>query len=1128
MRLLKTVLAIGTGTLGLCLAAEPAPAIKPVCSYDRQMQENLTALGTAPAAARRATAATALGVLRGYAAVEALTAGLKDPDPAVRRATVISLGLCGDRQHLGKLLESLDDADWTVRQAAGIALSNLTGMLLPFNGLAEAPERALEAKAWRDWIAKLKPGQTPKEVLELADALAWEPAERGIRALGALGGQEAEAAILKRLKPYRSTAKAAKAVKNDEEKRLIQACFRSLARLKGPEALPVLTEFLGNTQWARYAADALGDLGDPRAIPALVEKFPLYANSLAKEHPAQIPPHDKPGLSPLDRIYATPYAFALALSRLTSTTPEAGKQLQPIIPVLLANVAGDYDGGMMYEPEAWQLIWGDLLDRCQARQAVCDIAFRQLGSKRPRPELPGLDKIEPLAATMRKRVGHNDESNTAASWLAAFCRNPADAPDLIALLASDDGWVRINAAKTLLFMNHRAAIKPMLDLLAASKPEADYGYCGIFNFKEPKPAGQDEYSDPSPRWREGFIHCLGRFGATEAVPLLIQILESDKNVLEVRHAAALELDRIGTPEALAALKKAEATHPYHTIRIVAREALWRRGIAPLPPTPAIPRTQLKVELAAAPAASRSFVFIKGSLKPANAYQMDNWRQLYATSDSGPTYRPGDNLFRLDLVDGKPKVTPLTQFKEGYVADCEVSWDAKRIIFCRRGGDTDPWWHLYEMDTDGGNLRQLTSGPYHDVQPNYLADGRIVFSSSRLGARDEYHGYLATGLATMNPDGSDIQIIGLNLGRDAEPVLLNDGRIGFSRLELFYSRLKTEWNVEAASPDGTRPVVLYGPERRQFWLDATKGMGIGWVQSGLRHRTLRISQLQPFGGQILAITQKGLTIVGKDRNSETFIPHDQAMVVTTPFPLDAATILCAAGAKKSMKENKTPLDLGLYLCDVKTGKLDLLYDDPGTADFEARPLLPRTPPIALAEAPRSNQYSGRLVCTSALFSRDPLVKERGRYVRLVEALPSVTRYQTQTSNGTAWKNHAGTQTRDLGIVPLGPDGSFNLEVPADRLIHCQVLDSDRHVVGNQQIWMYVRPGEIRSCVGCHEQPDSAPPGIAFPRTSREAAIPCLPAEGAFSYRAKIWNKGSLTDEEEERVRTVQAINLMGRN
>ena len=62
---------------------------------------------------------------------------------------------------------------------------------------------------------------------------------------------------------------------------------------------------------------------------------------------------------------------------------------------------------------------------------------------------------------------------------------------------------------------------------------------------------------------------------------------------------------------------------------------------------------------------------------------------------------------------------------------------------------------------------------------------------------------------------------------------------------------------------------------------------------------------------------------------------------------------------------------------------------------------------------------------------------------------------------------------LGTVPLAADGSFYAEVPADRLMHFQVLDSDRRVLGNQLTWIQPRPGETRSCVGCHEHKNSVP-------------------------------------------------------
>jgi hypothetical protein len=437
--------------------------------------------------------------------------------------------------------------------------------------------------------------------------------------------------------------------------------------------------------------------------------------------------------------------------------------------------------------------------------------------------------------------------------------------------------------------------------------------------------------------------------------------------------------------------------------------------------------------------------------------------------------------------------------------------------------------VWEIGVDGAGLRQLTFGPYHDVGPVYMPDGRILFSSSRLGMRDEYHGYYATGLTVMNGDGSDMHCIGINLGRDNEPAILDDGRIVFSRLELFYSRLKTEIVLEAMFPDGTKNVTLYGPEKRTLWRQVTAESGeTWWGEVAPRHRVLRLTQPQPMGqGQVVCATTAGLTTIGPGRFTERLLRRGRDMAVTSPYPLGDGRILCAATAREF---DRTQVDLGLYTMDSETGELQLVYNDPAKAEFEARPLAARPRPAVLAEDPvaRSSCFTARLFCSSVRMTQHQEVIDRGRLVRVVEGLPSVVRHHTHRSQkGEAWKNHTGTHARVLGTVPLGADGAFYVEVPADRLIHVQVLDSDRRVVGNQQIWMYGRPGEKRSCVGCHESPDSTRLPTGFSPIAQVEPIQCLPTGGEFSYRAKFWNKGTLTDEGEERTRTVRAVNLMGR-
>ena len=173
------------------------------------------------------------------------------------------------------------------------------------------------------------------------------------------------------------------------------------------------------------------------------------------------------------------------------------------------------------------------------------------------------------------------------------------------------------------------------------------------------------------------------------------------------------------------------------------------------------------------------------------------------------------------------------------------------------------------------------------------------------------------------------------------------------------------------------------------------------------------------------------------------------------------------------------------------------------------------------------YTGRLFCSSIYNTQHQDVKDRGRYVRIVEGLPMVARHGTGINGGQGWMNHGGLTARILGAVPVAPDGSFSLELPADRLFHIQVLDCDGYVVGNELNWHYVRPGENKGCVGCHENPNTAPKSHgSFPWAAQSRPVRCLPSGGEMLYRAKNWCKW-INDENEERKRTVNSLNVLGR-
>jgi len=1165
--------------------------------FDRQVAEKLKKLQSF-SFYERAGAAEALGIMRAYSAADNLVQALDDTSVLVRREAVMALAWCGGRKHIDTLIGSLHDHDWIVRQGAWVTLTNLTGMEWPFDALAELSIRRNQAEVWENWWLRVPNEVPPSEVIQLAiDKDNNENRLRGIRALGVLGGKGSNEAIVNVLGPFRNREYT---TLNPLEKHLIQSCIRSLGRLREPEAFPILLDFLNSDGWARYAADALGDFGAREAVKPLIAAYPKFARKLESKilKAPQIIPRDDilVGDNMQDRMYETPYAIAAALVRLPLDDPNDIIALRQIGPWLVANLPSDWDGAMIYDVEADQLITAYLLEMAGLRQATCNAAFNSADH----PERWIQQDADAFVVEGRIEEELLDELSIRllgdvpymSAWFPVFCREN-DVPRLIPLLNHENGWVRINTAKALMFIGSKRAIKPIARLLVNSHPEAEYGYSGVLEHAE--------YDDPAPRWREAYIRALGRLGAKKHTDLLIKILEDNRNVLEMHTAVVFALDELGTSASLDALMRAEVSHPFHSVRLIAREILWRRGISP--PSKEVKsfytsnksnqqNSNISVSKKTFPEA---VVFIKGNNTVRSDFNgqagVDPWRQTYVITNSGPAMRVGRNLFIFSPVGSEGKVIPLTNFKDGFVADCEVSWDGKKVIFSRRlngeernyyevpyqksrqkevasqiDGPNDPWWHIWEINVDGTGLHQLTSGPYHDVAPVYLPDDRIVFSSSRIGMRDEYHGYPCVGLTVMNSDGSDIHPIGFNLGADRDPAIMHDGRILFSRLDIFYSRLKTEVTIQTVFPDGTKNLAFYGPERRPFWRkthvkNAAWTMRESWEDNpDSRNRVLRLAQPQPLDEKrVICASSGGLVVCGPGPYKETLVPHDRKMAVTSPIPIEKNTVLCAAtpkvfnvdgkivtcGTPEFEKLEKGPelfrsainIDLALYLMDIKTGDMTLLYNDPETADFEPRPISARSKPLTLAENPmtRQNSFTAKLFCNSARISRIPRVQSRGKFIRVIEGQPIFSRHQTHQNRpindklqlDQRWKNHGGTKARILGTIPLAADGSFFVEIPADRLFHFQVLDSDRRVIGNQVFWMYARPGETRSCIGCHEHRETTLLPNRFASAAQVPPVRMLPHGDEFSYLAKAWMKGWLPDEMEERTRTVHAINLIGR-
>ena len=423
---------------------------------------------------------------------------------------------------------------------------------------------------------------------------------------------------------------------------------------------------------------------------------------------------------------------------------------------------------------------------------------------------------------------------------------------------------------------------------------------------------------------------------------------------------------------------------------------------------------------------------------------------------------GHKLF--ELKPARPGVEPrlLLDAGTGGIGSPSVSFDGK-TIFVSMAYNGDPFFHIYRLDSDGGHLVQLTEGPFHDIDPAEMPDGRIVFSSTRIGTFEEYHSPPSRALYVMGADGRDIEPLTHTIIFDNEPEILADGRIIFIRSDNFFDRGKVETLLHAIHPDGTDGYTEFG-------LD----MG---PEYGTRLRANLCGSPAPMpDGRLAFVSGPGIT-VGQLGQAAKDLQH-YALEAGDVAAMPNGQLLCTTA-------RRVPVKLGIGK-DARTA-YDLSYERIGILNPQSRPptftplydskdgplhspvyLGARVRPPVLAERVDKTQATGFLFCQDARLTKNTTAG--WSHVRAIRVLAGKG---LTVRSSHSYIVHAGNETIELGTVPLAPDGSFSIEVPADTPLALQAVDAEGRSELNEMSWIYVRPGEHRGCVGCHQTRQGAP-------------------------------------------------------
>ena len=85
-------------------------------------------------------------------------------------------------------------------------------------------------------------------------------------------------------------------------------------------------------------------------------------------------------------------------------------------------------------------------------------------------------------------------------------------------------------------------------------------------------------------------------------------------------------------------------------------------------------------------------------------------------------------------------------------------------------------------------------------------------------------------------------------------------------------------------------------------------------------------------------------------------------------------------------------------------------------------------------------------------------------------------------------------RILGTVPVYEDGSAMFKAPANLPLVVQPLDSEGRAVQVMRSWYTAMPGEVASCIGCHEPQSNGPPPARLTLATKAGPVEIAPWRG----------------------------------
>lgn len=485
-----------------------------------------------------------------------------------------------------------------------------------------------------------------------------------------------------------------------------------------------------------------------------------------------------------------------------------------------------------------------------------------------------------------------------------------------------------------------------------------------------------------------------------------------------------------------------------------------------------------------------------AMAPELGTQSNNW------SNQESARRKGFNADIVELSNLRDEVQIRTIYKPdntSSIADLKLHWDGDRAMFTQTMSDNR--WNVFEVKLNNGDCKKLIDNPEPDLEfydGTYLPDGRII-ANSNIGYQGVPYVNGSDPVGNMvlyTPQSKNLRRLTFDQDANWNPVIMNNGRVMYTRWEYtdlthYYTRIVMNMN-----PDGTEQKALYGSgamfPNSTFDVQPLPGYASAFVGiiSG-HHGVARSGRLILFdpakarkgaAGMLQEIPHRNRPIVEevKDRLVDGVWPQ-----FIKPSPLNDTYFLVAAKLDKN--------DLwGIYLVD-KFDNVTCLHKMEGEGYISPIAVRKTVTPPAIPDRVKLDDKQATVFIQDIYEGEGLKGIPRGTVKSLRLHAYEYAYVQTQSDHNWHGIQSGWDIKRMLGTVPVEEDGSVIFKIPANTPVSIQPLDKDGVAVQWMRSWLTGQPGEIVSCVGCHEDQNQ----IVIPKrviASQKAPHALTPPEG----------------------------------